>query len=317
MDERLASVLTAVFPGREVAGTVERSADDRNRTVRVDFRDGERVFCKVAVDGDGSRLRTELAVIECADATSAVRVPTVLASDVEGPVPYLVTAPIAGEPIASLEADPDGPSDEILMRALGEALATLHAERFDAHGEVTGGSGDHLEVEADAWTAMMVEHVHSIREFGNDDRFERYVDDVLDAVEANREVLDAAPAALVHNDPHGGNCYYDEDGVGFLDWEYAHVGDPARDLHRTLEQQFGLFRPEDPDHQVAALHEGYRARDGTLPDGFAERIPIYEVVRLLGASAFFEGKLETVEEPRAELGDWMDTEMERRLAEIR
>lgn len=317
MDERFASVLEDAFPGREIAETIESSADERNETISVEFADGERVFCKRAIDGNGSRLETERAVLEYVDANRAVPVPSVVASDVEGPVPYLVTAPLAGEPLAAVKDDPDGPGEETAMRTLGRALAKLHAEEFDAHGEITGGSTDHLEIDSGSWTAVFVEQVRGIREFARSNRFDRYLDDVIAAIEANREVLDAAPAALVHTDPNDHNCYYGERGVGFLDWEYAHVGDPARDLHRVLEQQFGYFRPADPDRLVAALHEGYREQAGQLPDGFPERRPIYEVVRLLAAAAFFESKVDAAEESRTELADWMDAEMERRLDAVR
>ena len=202
------------------------------------------------------------------------------------------------------------------MRALGGTLAKVHSRRFDAHGEITGGGADGLDVDSGSWTAVFVEQVREIREMAHSNQFNRYVDDVVAAIKANRTVLDAAPATLVHIDPNGANCYYSEAGVRLLDWEHAHIGDPARDLHRVLEQQFGLCRPEDPDHQVAALHEGYREQAGGLPDGFTDRVAVYEVVRLLGASAFFEGYADSFDESQVEFAEWMDAEMERRLDAI-
>lgn len=319
MDDRFLSVLEDAFPEHEIDEMEDHEplSDERNGTVYVDFSDGGRVFCKIAVDGERSRLGVERAVIEYVSAHCDVPVPTVLASDTDGPVPYLITAPIAGRKLADVKWDTDRSGEERVMEALGRTLARVHAQRFNAHGDITGGSADRLNVDSGSWTDVFVEHVHGIREFAHSNRFDRYVDDVIAGIKANRAILNAAPATLVHDDPNGANCYYSEPDVGLLDWEHAHIGDPARDLHRVLEQQFGLFRPEDPDHQVTALHEGYREQAGGLPEGFAERVAVYEVVRLLGASAFFDSKVGSTDESREELADWMDAEMERRLAAIR
>lgn len=318
MDDRVTAVLEDAFPGREVAETIDDPVvNDRHGTVCVEFADGERVFCKVVRDGDGSRLGTERSVLEYVDAHCDVPVPSVLACEPDAPSPYLVTAPLAGEKLADVKWEADRAGEAAAMRRLGRSLAAIHARRFDSHGTITGGGADGLDVDSATWTTVFVEHVHRIREMAQSDRFDRYLDDVIEAIEENREVLDAAPATLVHNDPHGSNCHVSEAGVGMLDWEFAHVGDPARDLYRVLEQQFGLFRPNDPDHQVTALHEGYRERAGSLPDGFAERVAIYDVVRLLSASAFFESKADSVDESREDVAAWMDAEMDRRLATIR
>lgn len=319
MDDRVASILDAEFPDRDVAGTADGDPvfNDRNGTFCVEFADGERVYCKIAVDDDATRIARERAVIQFVDEHCDVPVPRVLASDPDAAVPYLVTEPMAGRKLADVTYDADRAGERSAMRALGRTLASVHARRFDSHGEITGWDEDGLDVDPSSWTTMFVEQVRGIREFGGDERFERYVDDVIAAIEANRETLDAAPPALVHNDPNGANCHYTESGVGLLDWEFAHVGDPARDLHRTLEQNYGLFRPDDPDHEVAGLHEGYRERAGSLPGGFAERVPIYEAVRLLSAAAFFDSNVESCEDSRAEVAEWMDAEMERRLEAIR
>lgn len=319
MDERFASALDDAFPEREPVGFAgdDPRLNDRNGTVPVTFADGGRVFCKLAVDGDGNRLAAERAAIEYVGANGDVPVPRVLACDPDATVPYLVTEPMDGRPLSHVKWDADRAGEAEAMRALGRTLATLHELRFDAHGEITGGGADGLAVHEKPWTDVFLDQIDVIGEMAHSDRYDRYVDDVVAAVDANRETLDAAPATLVHNDPHGSNAYRSEAGVGLLDWEFAHVGDPARGLHRVREQEFGLFRPDEPAHELDALREGYRERAGSLPEGHADRVPIYEVVRLLGASAFFEEKAASVDESRETVGAWMDAEMERRLAAIR
>lgn len=193
----------------------------------------------------------------------------------------------------------------------------MHSLRFDAHGDVVGGGPDHLDVDAGSWTDVFVAHVRGIPEFAHSDLFDRYVDEVVAALKTNREKLDGAPAVLVHNDPHEGNCrYYNEAGVGLLDWETGHVGDPAHDLYRVLEQRFGYVRPEGPARLIDALHEGYRGQAGELPDGFADRTRVYEVERVLAAAALIDIKARSRDESRQDLVDWVEARMERRLDAI-
>lgn len=320
MDERFVSVLEDAFPEREIPETPAwgPSINERNGTVPVEFDDGERVFCKIAVDGDRTRLDRERAILEYVGAQSGVLVPSVLASDPDGPVPYLVTASISDESRPDGPSDPDSRSEATEFRVLGRTLARVHSLRFDAHGDVVGGGSDHLDVDTGSWTDVFVGHVRGIPEFAHSDVYDRHVDDVVAALKANREKLDAAPAVLVHNDPNEGNCRcYHEDGVGLIDWETAHVGDPARDLFRVLEQRFGYVRPEGPAHLIDALHEGYRDQAGKLPDGFAERTRVYELERVLAAAALIDIKAKSLDESRQSLVDWVETEMARRLEAVR
>lgn len=67
---------------------------------------------------------------------------------------------------------------------------------------------------------------------------------------------------------------------------------------------------------MTALHDGYRAEAGGLPQGFHDRQPLYAAVRLLGTSGFFERTADFVDEPPADLARWLDAEMDRRLAAI-
>ncbi len=318
MDDRVASVLGETFPDREVEDLLPTgpSWNEANRTVGVEFVDGERSYLKLATDGDGSRVARERAVIDYASANADVPVPTVLASDAGGRVPYLATAPVPGRNLLGLWSDADEAERATLARRVGRALAGVHALRFANHGHVVGGGADGLELDAGSWTDVLVDTIARKRDLAPSERFGHHFDEVIAAVEANRALLDDAPAALLHGDPAQPNCFRGDDGVGFLDWEIAHVGDPARDVYRARDQQFDSLQSEGPERVVSAFHDGYRERAGGLPDGFAERRPIYEAVRLLGTSGFFERMAAFVDEPREELADWLGAEMERRLAEL-
>ena len=145
------------------------------------------------------------------------------------------------------------------------------------------------------------------------DRFDHYFDEVVSAVRANRDLLDPAPAALLHGDPAMPNCTYHDGEVALLDWEIAHVGDPVRDVHRARDQQFDSLRESGDERFVTAFYDGYRNRAGGLPEGYDERSPIYDAVRFLGTVGFFEKTAEYVDEPREEFATWVQAEMERRL----
>lgn len=318
MDDALRSALGAAFPDRDVddvRGTGP-SWNDANRTVAVAFADGGRAYLKVAADGDGTRVARERAVLAYAGATCGVAVPRVLASDPDADVPYLATAPLAGRSLLEPWAAAGEPGRAELARRVGRALATVHADRFEAHGQVTGGGADGLDVRTAPWPDVLAERIEGTRELAPCDRFDGHFDDVLAAVAGSRDLLDDAPAALVHGDPAKPNCFVDDDGVGLVDWELAHVGDPARELHRARDQLLGGLRTDAPDRLVAALREGYADRAGGLPDGFAERRPVYGAVRFLGVSGYFDRWAEFADEPRDELAAWVDAEMDRRLAAL-
>jgi hypothetical protein len=67
---------------------------------------------------------------------------------------------------------------------------------------------------------------------------------------------------------------------------------------------------------VDAFFAGYRAVAGSLPAGFDERLPVYRAVRHLGWSGYFENYLQFLDESPEELADWIEDEMERRLAPL-
>ena len=327
MDERLSAALDAAFPDREVAElrSTGPSWNDQNRTVRVEFANGRSAYLKYATDGDGSRVARERAVLEYVGVNCGVSVPTVLASDADGTplkrgdgaVPYLATAPVRGANLLDRWSGASPDERAALAREVGAALAGVHERRFGSHGHVVGGGADSLELRTGPWTDVLVDKIDEMRSMAPSDRFDYHFDEVAAAVEANRDLLDDAPAALLHGDPAQPNCFRGESGVGFLDWEIAHVGDPVRDLHRARDQQFDSLRADAPEEVTTAFYDGYRERAGGLPDGYEDRRPVYEAVRFLGTSGFVEKVAQYVDEPVEELAAWIRKEMDRRLAAIR
>jgi aminoglycoside phosphotransferase len=314
MNRLFAAALSDAFPDREVDSVhaAGPSWNAANETARVEFVDGDAVYLKVACDDDGSRITRERAVVAYVGAFGTVPVPTVVASDPDAAVPYLATAPVTGEPLLSVLGEATVDEKVAMARAVGRALAGVHAHRFDRHGHVVGGGADGLDLEPGSWTDVLTDTIREMRSRAPSERFRGHFGAVIDAVEANRDLLDAAPATLLHGDPAVPNCFVDGT-VGLLDWEIAHVGDPVRDLHRTVDQQFATPREGAPEAYVTAFHEGYRERADGLPEGVETRRPIYEVVRLLGVSGHFENYVEHLDEPPEEFASWVEAEMRRRL----
>ena len=344
MDDPAETALAAAFPDRRVADLVGvgPSWNGNNETVGVDFADGDRVYLKVAIAGDGSRIARERAVLGYVSARRPIPVPDVVVADAGGPVPYLATAAASGRDLHDVLESVDDDRRETLLRRVGATLADLHAERFESHGEIVGrgetvgfgGSvegrnvadgGGHpgLEVEAATWTDTLLETIERTRDIGTTDRLARHFNAVIDCVESNRERLDGAPAALLHGDIAPPNAFLvegdgsdDDPDVGLLDWELAHVGDPARDLVRARDQLCNGFDYEGPERFGEAVYAGYRERAGGLPDGFETRRPIYRVVRVLGRSGFLDQWVTYLDEPMEDLVDRIDAELETRLAAV-
>ncbi|MEF8913381.1 phosphotransferase family protein [Natronomonas sp.] len=319
MDSAADAALRDAFPDRTIEETAVAgpSWNEKNETVKVTFTDGAVAYLKLALDGKGRRIVRERAVIEYVGANGDVRAPDVITSDADREIPYLATARMAGLPLWKPWDEADAAERERLLRHVGRALATLHAERFEAHGRVVDGDADGLELDAGSWTDVLVDTIEEMRALAISERFEHHFDAVIEAVEENREVLEEAPAALLHGDPAAPNCMLADGDLGFVDWERSHVGDPARDLYRARNQQIDAIREASDERLVAALHDGYREQADGLPDGYHERRPIYRAIRHLAVSGFFENYLDYREESADELAAWTSEEMDRRLDAIR
>lgn len=105
--------------------------------------------------------------------------------------------------------------------------------------------------------------------------------------------------------------------MGLLDWEIAHVGDPARELHRARRQLLGSQYFDAADELGTVLFDSYREAAGSLPEGFEERQEIYEAVGYLGLAGFFSKWAPDDDRPEEEIADAVAAELERRLSVIR
>jgi len=318
MDDAVAAVLGDAFPNRAVdeVGPAGPSWNENNRTVAVAFAGGERAYLKVALDGDPSRIARERAALEYVEANCEVAVPAVLASDTAGATPYLATAPLSGEWLDDGWDERSTAERAETARLVGETLAALHRVEFDTHGRITGGDAEGFDVDAGEWPDQLLGSVRYVRELATTDRFDDHFEAALDLIEAERERLTGAPAVLVHGDVTRRNCVRRADGIGLIDWEDAHAGDPVRELRRTQRQSLEPLGEDPAESVVAALREGYRDRAGGLPDGYEDRAPVYAVVSFLDVSGFFDTWAPDHERPTDELAAWVEREMERRLAAV-
>ncbi|MBP1921104.1 aminoglycoside phosphotransferase (APT) family kinase protein [Halorubrum alkaliphilum] len=325
MSDAVEATLPVAFPDRAVEELVGvgPSWNGGNETVGVDFADGGRAYLKVAIEGDGSRIARERAVLEHVRASGTVPVPKVLAADSDADPPFLATAPAPGRDLLDVyAAAEDDPERVALLRGVGRTLAALHEGRFGSHGEIVGGRVDAgLELETAGWTDVLLATIERTREIGTTDRLAGHFDAAIDCVEANRSILDEAPAALLHGDVAKPNAFVVDEAaetqVGLIDWELAHVGDPARDLVRARDQLCNDFDSEGPARFGDAVYAGYRERAGGLPEGFETRAPVYRVVRILGRSGFLDQWETYLDTPMPELVERIDAELERRLAAVR
>ncbi|QAU14350.1 aminoglycoside phosphotransferase family protein [Halorubrum sp. BOL3-1] len=329
--EPISRGLAAAFPDRAVKRLtgVGPSWNGANETVGVVFVDGDRAFLKVAVTDESRRIARERAVLRYVDAHDLVPVPEVLAADPNGNPPHLATAPAPGRGLLDAYAAASDEERERLLRRVGAALAALHADRFPDHGEIVGSGRETgtavdgrevaesdpptgLSIEFAPWTDVLLATVERTREIGTSERLAGHYDAVTDCVRANRDLLDGAPAALLHGDVTKPNLFAAAEanrtgtneataargpGIAPIDWELSHVGDPARDLVRAEDQLLNGFDSTGPDRFAAALRGGYRERAGGLPDGFERRRPVYEVVRVLGRSGFVDQWATYLDEP--------------------
>jgi aminoglycoside phosphotransferase (APT) family kinase protein len=246
----------------------------------------------------------------------AVAVPAVIASNTDRETPYILTAPMDERSLIAQWSDLTADDCATAIRRIGAALAEVHTRSFERHSHIEGGDADGLVLKTGAWTDVLVDRIELMREIGSSDRFDHHFDEVTAAVEANRDLLDDAPATLVHGAPAQPNCFVGDAAVGFVDWELAHVGDPGRELHRARDQL--LSRSGDHEQRLAeALQQGYRERAGSLTAGFENRTPVYDAVRQLGKSGFFDKHVELSGEPAERLAKRVDTDMKRRLERTR
>ncbi|MDG2332933.1 MAG: phosphotransferase family protein [Myxococcota bacterium] len=230
--------------------------------------------------------------------------------------PFFAMDRLAGETIPRrlLRDERYAPARSALCGQLGEALARIHA----------------IEVEGAPWAGALP------RPAGGDDPALSEIDQaaagyrafavephpVLELAERwlRAHVPRTGSLGLVHGDFRLGNFMFDESGlVAVLDWEMAHLGDPAEDLAWFCVRAWRFGADHLPAGGLASREEllaGYRAAGGAPIDPAA--LHFWEVlgnfklalVFITQARAYLDGAHATVElaslgrriaEPEAEL----------------
>ena len=177
-----------------------------------------------------------------------IRTPTLVPDD----GPYLTSGALPGTPLPELLA---GPRCDEALRAVGEAVARLHATAPPA-GSSVHGPGDELAV-TEGW-----------------ERWARSYGIPLPPPVAAPLPVASTSLRLIHRDLHDGQFLLGvdaggrltADGVGLLDFDLMAAGDPALDLanlveHLLLRGRQGVLT--DPESAVEALLSGYRPDEDT------------------------------------------------------
>lgn len=230
--------------------------------VRVD---GRRVVCKRATGPRGDPA-TEAAVLRFVADETPLPVPEVLAAGAEGFVAEWCDGLGAGDA-----------SDEVTARAIGAAMARLHAateDAFDGYGPVTADGDSEMAVDAHhGWIGGLRTRLLDRREYLATVGHADVADAVVEWLEGGPAVLaDPGPPVLCH-----GNLLPDHVAVTdgavtcAIDFEHALVAPPEYDCWRTLVPIEGGDGGDTPG---AAFREGY-AGVRPLPDGLDDRRALY------------------------------------------
>lgn len=351
MAELVERAVRAALPERSVATVESQQTRPGNETASVTFEDAEPVYVKTATDTT-TRLEREVAATAYAAAHCPVGVPTVVAADPTGDVPYLVTEPLpgtvlndpwtdwveeggevdartAGGPVRGIDggngadsvaananpvADAAGP--ELVWEA-GYTLAGVHEARFDRAGVITGGDAAGLDLTESFWTETLCSTVEWRAADWFADRFADLPERLVGAIREIDPKLGATSPALLHGDLSRINVHLAPNGL--LDWERALVGDPAFDLvdaEGHLIDQVDVAEADRPT-LTDALHAGYRARAGSLPATLEEYRPLYWTLAHLLVPQTFEEWAPTVDRPTDELAADVREEFDSRLAAAR
>lgn len=316
MRDRLDDAIRAAFPGRTAETVQAQDTRPGNVTALVTFADGGEAFLKTATDGR-RRLVRETAATRYADEHCPVRTPAALAADPHGDPPYLATEPLSGVALADRWVDADNDARARWLRRVGRTIAGVHDARFDSPGRIVGGDTDGLELVGDTWSETLAATVEARAADLFADRFDEMPDRLAETILDWAPILDDAPATLLHGDPSRTNCLLDPPGL--LDWERAFVGDPGLDLVDAVGHLIDQVDVDEDDRTVLtdALHDGYRERAGSLPEGLDRRRPLYRAVAFLVTPQTFDLWAPQVDRPIDDLAARVREEFDARLARAR
>ena len=239
---------------------------DSSDAWRVELADDSVVFAKTDPDGIAGLFTSEADGLRRLAATSAVRVPQVLAVADDHQRPFLVLGWIEpGRP------DPDHDAE------LGRSLATLHrttAPRFGLEVDNHLGRRRQVNTWCDTWAELYgrfrlapITRLAADAGVLSDDtvaRIDRLVERLPELVGPPE------PPALVHGDLWAGNALVDSDGRPWLidpAVSYSH-----REIDLAMMRLFGGFGPA----VFAAYDEAF-----PLADGWPDRIELHQLYYLL------------------------------------
>jgi len=181
----------------------------------------------------------------------------------------MLMAYVAGTSVAPriLRKDEFAEARENLPAQLAAALAGIHAlTTADVDGVLPAAAGDPALEQVAEWERQLDE-----------------IGEPLPAVELGlrwlrRHAPDPAPIRLVHGDFRLGNFIVDESGLAaVIDWELAHLGDPAEDIGWLCIRSWRFGNDDRPVAGVGDLDRfiaAYEAAGGDAPD--RDRIRYWE-----------------------------------------
>ncbi|UUY04272.1 phosphotransferase family protein [Svornostia abyssi] len=261
--EQLVQRLEEVYPEVRVSGTPRRLSSGASReTWRCTADTGDDFI--VQLQRGAAAGETDEAELLRAAADVNVPVPKVLADGADDPVlgTYMVTSLLPGteDPRAILAM----PDPDALLDDLAGALAAIHTIDLDDSGLQPA---DQL---------VLLRHLHD--GFGQP---HPVFDLAFRRLEATRPP--AGETTVVHGDFRLGNLLVEESGLtGVLDWELAHLGDPASDLGWLCVRAWRFGRPDRPAAGLgsrAALLDAYARASGR--DVSAETLAWWEMLATL------------------------------------
>jgi aminoglycoside phosphotransferase (APT) family kinase protein len=242
-----------------------------NQTSLVELADGQRFILRVyrwphAEAPDHLQRATKERYLHQLLLTHGVPVPEIVAQVEEAGQSASLLRYLPGELLGDVDPQLAPSERDQAWRAAGAALRRAHEIRHPpgSHGNIVGETVQPFE--DGSWGRF---HLRSILEHA--ERLNRQHGTSLDLTQLRRIVegavplLDQTPVSLLHNDPHPWNVLVQSTDQGWacsgwLDWEYAWIGDPDWDLVRM-----DLFRIRPLGPTPAAFYDGYGAAPADLP----------------------------------------------------
>ncbi len=264
MNEELAAGVVTVLAERGLdPGEIEIAPIPGGASRETWLIEGERGSWVLRRDPKGSvslvPIGEEFGLIERA-AHAGVPVPAPLALEPDGGrfgTPGMLMSFVAGTSVAPrILRKPEFERARARLTAqLGEALARIHAiDPSGLDGLLPASAGDPALAQIEEWERQLDE-----------------IGEPLPAVELGLRWLRANPPQsadprLVHGDFRLGNFIVDEDGLAaVIDWELAHLGDPAEDIGWLCIRSWRFGNDELPVAGVGGLDElieAYEAAGG-------------------------------------------------------